>query len=289
MKFSRPVEDIIRERHSCRTYLDTPIDADALARLERHMDGGIAAPFGSRVRFGIIPAKGDGAGSPQKVGTYGVIKGAPAFIAGAIREQGARLEDYGYRMERIILAAADAGLATCWLGGTFSRSDFSRGISLRQEETIPAVAAVGYDANRKRVLDALLRLGAGSNGRKPWSELFFDRGFGAPLAREDAGAHAQILEMVRLAPSASNHQPWRVVRDAGGRMFHFYLQRTKNYHERWAFIGTSDLQRVDMGIAMCHFDAAAGEAGRSGSWVAGDPKLPVPDALTEYVITWEEK
>ena len=125
--------------------------------------------------------------------------------------------------------------------------------------------------------------------RKPWDELFFDRGFDAPLAREAAGTHAAALEMVRLAPSASNNQPWRIVREKGGGRFHFYIQRTKNYRERWAFIGTADLQRVDMGIAMCHFEAAARGAGMSGSWTVLDPGLTVRDTLCEYTATWLEE
>jgi len=288
MKFSRPVDEIIRERYSCRTYLKKPIDDAALAGLERQLAGDIPAPFGSRMRFSIIPAvEGDGE-ALRRVGTYGMIKDAPAFIAGAIREEGARLEDYGYRMERIILAAASTGLGTCWLGGTFSRSDFAGRISLLPEETIPAVAAVGYAADRPRVMDSVVRFTAGSDRRKAWGELFFDGGFGAPLAHTSAGAHAAALEMVRLAPSASNKQPWRIVREKGDGRFHFYLQRTKNYRGRGGFIGISDLQKVDMGIALCHFEAAAGEAGLAGSWLVADPKLPVPDALTEYVVTWEE-
>ncbi len=288
MKFSRPVEEIIRERYSCRTYQKKQIDDAALTALQRHMAGDVPAPFGGRMRFSLIAAEAGEGESMKKVGTYGMIKDAPAYIAGALREGSMCLEDYGYRMERIILAATDAGLGTCWLGGTFSRSNFAERMSLLPEETMPAVAAVGHTADRKRVLDSLVRFGAGSDKRKPWGELFFDGSFDAPLAQESAGAYSRTLEMVRLAPSASNKQPWRIVRDEGGRRFHFYIQRTKNYHERWSITGMSDLQRVDMGIAMCHFDAAAAEAGNPGGWVASDPGIPVPDALCEYNATWQE-
>jgi hypothetical protein len=288
MKFSRPVDELIRERYSCRTYLKKPIDDAALAALRRHMAEDVPAPFGSRMRFNIIAAEESGSESPKKVGTYGMIKDAPAYIAGALREGSMCLEDYGYRMERIILAATDAGLGTCWLGGTFSRSNFAIRMSLLSQETMPAVAAVGFAADRKRVMDSVVRFTAGSDRRKPWSELFFDGGFGAPLADTAAGAHADALEMVRLAPSASNKQPWRIVREKGGGRFHFYLQRTKNYRERWNFTGMSDLQRVDMGIALCHFEAAAAGSGLPGSWVVRDPDLPVPDRLCEYVTTWQE-
>jgi len=43
-----------------------------------------------------------------------------------------------------------------------------------------------------------------------------------------------------------------------------------------------------MGIAMCHFEAAACGAGLAGAWAVRDPGLPVPDSLCEYTATWEE-
>ena len=56
-----------------------------------------------------------------------------------------------------------------------------------------------------------------------------------------------IMECVRFAPSAVNKQPWRIiVADQG---FHFYEKRDRGY------IGekTGDLQKIDVGIALCHF------------------------------------
>lgn len=40
---------------------------------------------------------------------------------------------------------------------------------------------------------------------------FFDGTFDAALSKEKAGSLQELLEMVRLAPSAVNKQPWRVV------------------------------------------------------------------------------
>ena len=68
---------------------------------------------------------------------------------------------------------------------------------------------------------------AGSDGRLAWERLFFDQAFGTPLTREAAGEYATPLEMVRLGPSASNKQPWRIVREGGA--WHFYVQRNRYY------------------------------------------------------------
>ena len=49
-----------------------------------------------------------------------------------------------------------------------------------------------------------------------------------------------------------------------------------------------DIQRVDIGIAMCHFELAAQELGVSGRWSFRPPVLSLPDKLTEYEVSWEE-
>jgi nitroreductase len=87
--------------------------------------------------------------------------------------------------------------------------------------------------------------------------------------------------MVRLGPSASNNQPWRAVKDHKG--LHFYLKRNAGYNK---IFGGMDLQKVDMGIAMCHFELAAEESGLDGGWseVADYPgSLP---ERTSYIISW---
>ena len=68
--------------------------------------------------------------------------------------------------------------------------------------------------------------------------------------------------MVRLAPSASNRQPWRIIAGRSRKDFHFFLERTPGYNNN-RFV-KSDLQRVDMGIAMCHFELAMKESGFNG-------------------------
>ena len=90
-----------------------------------------------------------------------------------------------------------------------------------------------------------------------------------------------------MAPSATNKQPWRIVRD--GHAWHFYLRRTRGYGKNSALftvLRIADLQRVDMGIALCHFEMVAGERDLTGSWVMRDPGIALPGRDTEYVVTW---
>jgi hypothetical protein len=55
---------------------------------------------------------------------------------------------------------------------------------------------------------------------------------------------------VRIAPSASNKQLWRVVKD--GPCWHIFLQRTPGYRRdpSKTLLDLCDRQRLDLGIAM---------------------------------------
>ncbi len=51
-------------------------------------------------------------------------------------------------------------------------------------------------------------------------------------------------------------------------------------------LGLADLQRIDMGIAMVHFELSALEVGQSGKWEINDPDLSRAKPGLEYNITW---
>lgn len=286
MDLKAPVAEIVRGRRSCRKYLEKPLDETARCSLEDFLAANRSGPFGGRARFALVAATKADRAALKGLGTYGFITGATAFIVGAIERGPGDLEDYGFAMERAILLATDLGLGTCWLGGTFSKSGFARRIALAEGELMPAVAAVGYAVDDSYAKDPIRRM-AGSKTRRPSQELFFDAAFGAPLSPVAAGVYAVALELVRWAPSASNRQPWRIVRTPSG--WHFYLARTKNYGKGtllFAALRIADLQRVDLGIAMCHFELAAREAGLAGTWVREDPGIASPPSGAEYTATW---
>ncbi len=278
------VTAVIGRRFSCRRYGERPIEADKRRSLEDFLAARTAGPFGTPVRLALAAATEEDRRALKGLGTYGFIRGATGFIIGAVRRGPRDMEDFGYVMEEAVLCATALGLGTCWLGGSFTKSSFAARIAAGKEEAVPAVTAVGYGADGPQ---EWLRRTSGGRRRLPWEELFFAGGFGRPLAAEDAGRYAVPLAMVRLAPSASNKQPWRVV-EAGGR-WHFYLRRTKGYGKGslvYRLLGLADLQRVDMGIALCHFALTAGELGLAGRWVREEPGIALPDGETEYIASW---
>ncbi len=295
--FPAPTHDLIARRYSCRTYLERPItDADQ-RRLLDFMATRTVGPLGSHARFGLLAAAPDDSRALRRLGTYGFIKGATGFITGAVRHAPRDLEDYGYLLEEVILYATALGLGTCWLGATFTRSTFVRRFGgLERDETMPAVVSTGYPGD-----DGTERIREREEGdrRLPADELFFEGRYGEPLPASSAGGYARALEAVRMGPSATNKQPWRIVRGAAaacgggaaaGRDWHFLLHRTKGYGKgslTFKALRIADLQRVDLGIAMCHFALVAREAGLDGDWVVDDPGLALPDGV-EYTATWRE-
>lgn len=286
MTFSTPASELIRRRVSCRSYRITPLSGELTAQIQAAIAALPPAPFGSANRFVLIAADDEDRSALRGLGTYGFIRNPAAFLIGAGAEAPSSLEDFGYSMEWLVLQVTALGLGSCWLGGSFTRSSFAGKITAQKDEIIPAVVALGHPAETVGLMGRTIQQQVGARQRLGWDTLFFEGGFGTPLSRQQAGQYAEALEMVRLAPSASNKQPWRVVL-AGDRL-HFYRQRTPGYGDSWLnrLLGVADMQRVDLGIAMCHFELSAAEAGLPGRWRVEDPHLPLPNTLTEYVGTW---
>jgi len=288
ISYSHSPLDLIRARNSVRRFTGEIVAGEVRQELERCCLVAQVGPFGGACRFRLIDNHVGGGVEGERVGAYGIISGARTYLAGATGSSGFSLEDFGYLFELLLLKATDLELGSCWLGGSFTRSRFARAMALREEEIIPAVSPIGVPTKRRSVVDRVIRWGAGSKRRKSWTELFYDGETATPLSQNRAGRFATALEMVRLAPSASNKQPWRCIKE--GDTIHLYLQRFPGYQT----ITSTDLQRIDLGIAMAHFDLAMQVAGIRGSWQVLDPmflrakplQCPKTWQKAEYLVSW---
>jgi nitroreductase len=270
------IKEAMLQRKSMRTYKDEQLSKELREKLDQFILSA-KGPFDVKVRFKIVDT--DSSSEDMKLGTYGVIKGARSFIC-AVTEKGDRCEEnMGYAFEKIVLYATSLGLGTCWLGGTFNKTGFQRAAKLGNSELMPVISPVGHTREKRALLDTLMVAFAGSKNRKNWSELFFDKNFGKTLSEDGAGDLKEAFEMARLAPSASNKQPWRIVKD--DNTYHFFVSRSKMYEKALGF----DIQRLDIGIAMCHFESMAKELGYSGKWVDKNPGLAA-EKNVEYVVSF---
>lgn len=276
MNMDFPVAKTVNARSSVRTYENRDLSANEKAQINAYIDN-LSNPFSADVTFRLLEKASSTHG--EKLGTYGVIKGAGNYIAASAADKELALEALGYSFEKLILYATSLGLGTCWLGGTFNRSGFAAAMNLKEGDLFPCISPIGYPAGKKRTLDSLMRWVSKADQRKEWSELFFKQNFSQPLTKDDAGEFAFPLEMVRLAPSAVNKQPWRIVKDHDA--YHFYLARSlKSDNEK------VDLQRVDMGIATCHFHMAVLEKEIPGKFQKlAKPGIQSPEQM-QYIYSW---
>ncbi len=267
-----PIEKTVKNRISVRTYEDRPISKEEKEKILAYLNQ-LQNPFGVEVAFKIIET--DKAVKTEKLGTYGMIKGAKDFIGATVRESELALEALGYSFEELILYITSLGIGTCWLGGSFNRGGFSKAMEVKENDIFPAITPIGYPVDKRSMKDSLIRWAAKSDKRKEWEELFFFEDFATTLKKSVAGEYAYPLEMLRLAPSAANKQPWRVL--LKDKAYHFY--EAKSLKEDKIEI---DIQRVDVGIGTCHFHMAAIEKGLKGKFV----KLPASDVIKEEKLTY---
>ena len=201
-----------------------------------------------------------------------MVKGARCYAIGACADGFGEQLATGYAFERFVLSCTEAGLGTCWLGATFTRSRFqhyfdSYSKDARQKMSVRVVSPVGHDAPKQRWGERILRHMSKSDSRKSFNELF--SGVAAPpegMAKkivsgeillqeiERDGIIAFALEMMRLAPSSTNSQPWRATVTPQERVTHVTLHS----------VGQGGrFTLIDMGIGLLHFTETLRLGGRS--------------------------
>lgn len=212
----------IESRHSVRQFTDEPITGDALVRLQAAVDAA-NAEAGLHIQLVLDePAAFTGL-----LAHYGKFRGVRNYIALVGHDTPDLDELCGYYGERIVLEAQDAGLVTCWVGGTFSKRKAR--YELADGERLCLVIAIGHGENpgRPHTSKAVSRLAKTGGGETPdW----FERGMRAAL----------------LAPTAMNQQHFSVALGEDG------VVRVRSTGGPFA--------NVDLGIVEYHFEAASGHA-----------------------------
>lgn len=268
--------EIIKKRKSCRTYSNvalTPADKKNLESFIREDSKGFENEI---VNFKIIEKNND---DKQMKLDYGMIKGHNTYILGTAKSRAASRVNYAYHMEKVVLKATEMNLSTCWIGA-FDSTYFNE-VSVEDGFDIPSIVIVGYSEDKPTYQDKFLRFSVKASKRQDWDKMFFNYKLKTPLIPEYVKKYSDSLEMVRLAPSSGNTQPWRVFFNETMNEFHFYK---KVISKRYELSGVHD---IDMGIALCHFELASLQNGLSGSWIknAKDTVNSIDDL--QYIMTWK--
>ncbi len=253
------ITEQIKARRSVRTYDGRAIDESVKEQLLSFAKD-IQNPFNISVGFKFLDAEKDGLTCP-------VVSGTEMYVGGKIKNVPNASVAFGYSFVAFVLYAQSLGLGTVWLGGTMNRSAFEKAMELGEDEMMPCATPIGYTAKKMSMRENMMRKAIKADKRLPFEELFFDGSFDTPLTKEKAGKFAEPLEMVRLAPSAVNKQPWRVV--IADNTAHFYLKRSKGFDH----VGKLDMQMIDIGIVLCHFALTAEENGIDFEFTQSPPNI----------------
>jgi len=268
------VIELIEKRKSVRMYKENAIEPEKIEQIKDFINS-ITSPFENYYRIEFFNLDDEITG--EDFGSYGIIKGAKFYIGIAVKKEEFAYENLGFVFEKLVLFLTSLGLGTCWFGGNLKESSFEKAMNLNDDEVFPIMSPVGYGFDAFTFTEKIIKFAIGSNKRKDFSKLFFEENFNSSIKMDINSPYIEALEMMRLAPSAINLQPWRVLKI--GKKFHFYTINPKKKTD--AFY----IQRVDIGIAMAHFVLTLEEKGIKGEFSKENPNI---NCDFDYVISWEE-
>ena len=266
--------EYIKSRRSVRTYTGEPLRSTDQALIRAYLNDAhnLRGISGHTVTIQLVEMS---EGVSGKIGTYGIIKDAPAFLIVMCENTQEGLMDCGYVFEKMVLFLHKHHLGTCWMGGTFNRKSLGKmAIDLPENQFIPIISPVGYAAAKPHFAGAFIRRQAKSDTRLDFNELFYYKNFDTAITDQ---AMMHCLEYVQVAPSASNKQPWRIIMNEDGSA-DFYIKRTANYGGK--ALGY-DIQILDIGIAISHYEMASQKKhyfSKQGAEIQSNPDM-------QYVIS----
>ena len=262
--------ELIRTRKSVRSFDGKDLQRKDLDKLRMYASE-IENPFGIPVEFVFLDAGMYGLSSP-------VLSGEKYYVCGKVAKKPYADVAYGYAFEKLVLYAWSLGIGTTWIGGTMKRSAFEKAAGLKKGYMMPCISPLGYPSVKRSFQETVMRKAIGADSRTAAGKLFFEGDFSTPLEGREKEKIADLIEMVRWAPSAVNKQPWRILLKDG--LYHFYEKKDRGYQNE----ATGDLQKIDVGIALCHFVMGAKEQGLKAEISISDPGVSVPSD-TEYIVS----
>ncbi len=265
------IKDIIRQRKSIRKYSGEALSINDRELLISYLseEKNLIGPFGNTIKIVFKDLNL----MDEKIGTYGFIKKAPSFLVAICKNNRENLLDLGCVFENLILFLQQNNINTCWLGGTFKRKKLQMEEEMVEGDFIPIISPIGYAAEQPHLFGKIIRKMAKADSRIEFNQLFFQDDFQNPIVDKEK---VEILKYVRLAPSASNKQPWRIVCCNNGKT-HFFIERTPKYGSSMGY----DIQMVDMGIALSHYL----KFNDNEEIIIQEPQVELPNENYYYLFT----
>ena len=223
--------ETIRERHSVREY-----DGKPLARVEFDALGAVVEEC-ARESGLDIQLVGDNPEVFNVIARFGLIRGCRTHVAFVVDDAKAHDvaadEAIGYWGQKIVLAAQDMGLNTCWCALCSRRK--SRAV-VAPGKKIRLIIAVGHGKTQgfTRKTKSVEALSSVECAKAPaW--------------------FAVAMEAAQLAPTAMNNQNFKITLLSDGKTVRIEAPQ-------------SGLNVIDEGIVRRNFEIAANEAGADWRW-----------------------
>jgi ubiquinone/menaquinone biosynthesis C-methylase UbiE len=241
---------MISKRKSIRKFLMEPLGEAQISALTEQLNHlqPLRSDISTEIR--LLPQ--------DTVGGLLSIK-APHYLLLFSEKKEGHLENAGFIMQQIDLYLSANGIGACWLGAAKPKSEFTG------NSTLPYIIsmAIGMPA------EPLHRAGLEQFKRKKMSEIC------------STAHHLERVEAARLAPSATNSQPWRfITTHTAIHAYRIKLGALKSMiYER--------MNQIDMGIALCHLWIAAEAHGYRARLTTKEEASVMTPAGTTYIMTME--
>ena len=223
--------ETIRERHSVREY-----DGKPLSRAEFDALGAVVEEFARESGLGI-QLVGDNPEVFNVIARFGLIRGCRTHVAFVVDDAKAgdvaADEAIGYWGQKIVLAAQDMGLNTCWC-------------ALCSRKKSHAVVAPG------KKIRLIIAVGHGKTQGFSRKTKSVEALSSVECAKAPAW-FAAAMEAAQLAPTAMNNQNFKITLLSDGKTVRIDAPK-------------SGLNVIDEGIVRCNFEIAANEAGADWRW-----------------------
>lgn len=211
----------IFKRKSVRKYDMNPLSEPALNEVKAFVDA--AVPLVPELRYATTYL------SAGDVKNLLPIK-APHYLCLYSETKGHYLMNAGYLLQQVDLFLSERGLGSCWLGMAKPNKQVAT-----QQDGLEFVIMLAFGTPSEPVH----RTSVGEFKRKSLEAI-----------TSMEGEVSELLEAVRLAPSASNSQPWIV----GGTPSAILVNREKLNLIRGAVY--NKMNQIDIGIALLHLELA---------------------------------
>lgn len=221
----------IFQRKSIRNFDLTPLDEDTLVEISKYMDNLKPLHDDIKTELKIV--------SSDDVKTR-MMKKAPHYIAVFSEPDDGYLTNIGFMFQQMDLFFSANGFGSCWQGIPKPTKDVLKSSNL---EFIILIAF-----GKPKDPESLHRTSVSEFKRKSLQEI------------TDITVADELMEAVRLAPSATNGQPWFFTGNCS--IIHAYRVKSNLIT---AFVVKNiliDLGLIDMGIAIYHLKVAAEHFGK---------------------------